>query len=267
MRELFPRVAMRDIGISSNDIEAMVPVYRTAGLAMEAICRLIAIRGSGAIRVLDHLVDLLFDAARAPDDAPVRDVLSQMRKAHVSDLAIVTHYIPEAARRLGAGWENDSLTFLDVTVGSARLSELVAEVGGGWKGDDVAQAGQSTVLIVVPPGEQHTLGVVVLACILRQTGISVCLRFGPSLTELAALLATRHFDGAMVSLGSAEKVESCAVLVKTLHALGKGALPVAVGGAVIDAEEDLKARTGAEIVSNDLDAALALFGVVSKEKT
>lgn len=258
---------MRDIGISSDDIEAAVPVYRTAGLALEAIGRLIAIRGSGADRVLDHLVDLLFDASRAQDDGPVRDALSQMRREHVSDLAIVTQYIPEAARRLGAGWEDDSLSFLDVTVGAARLSELVAEIGGGWKGDDVAKAGQSTVLVVVPPGEQHTLGVVVLACIMRQSGISVCLRFGPSLTELAAIMATRRFNGAMVSLGSTEKVESCAVLVKTLHALGKGALPVALGGAIIGVEDDLEIRTGAELVSNDLDAALTMFGVVTKEKT
>ena len=102
---------------------------------------------------------------------------------------------------------------------------------------------------------------------MRQCGISVCLRFGPSLTELAAIMATRRFNGAMVSLGSTEKVESCAVLVKTLHALGKGALPVALGGAIIGVEDDLEIRTGAELVSNDLDAALTMFGVVTKEKT
>ncbi|NBZ86401.1 cobalamin B12-binding domain-containing protein [Stagnihabitans tardus] len=217
--------------------------------------------------MLDHLVAHLASAACETDSAALTRALDELRRAHVTDMALVSDYIPEAARRLGEGWQNDTLSFLDVTLGTSRLSELLHEVGGDWKGDDAGGAGRPTVLLVVPPGEQHTLGAAVLACRMRQQGVSVCLRIAPGLTELAALIATRGFDGAMVTLANVEKVESCAVLVRALRTLGKGGLPVVVGGAALQAEPGLQGLTGADLATNSLEAALALFGVDATQKT
>lgn len=258
---------MRDIGISSQDIAMVSPETQTLGLALEVIGRLVATRDSGAVRVLDHLVNRLAEAARGPDATALRATLALLRSERITDCAIVSQYIPEAARRLGEGWQADSLSFLDVTMAVAKLAELTRELGNEWRGDDQAGHGQSSVLVVVPPGEQHTLGAMVLACLLRQEGVSVCLRLSPSLTELAALVATRRFSGAMISVGSHDKVEGCAVLVRTLHALGKSDLPVAVGGSILDEARDLLVATGADLVSNRVDEALMLFGIKTTQNT
>lgn len=258
---------MRDIGISPEDVDAAVLVQPASGFALEVIGRLIQSKMSGAARVLDHLVDQLVDAVRDLDARAVQATLGDLRRARVSDEVLVTQYIPEAARRLGEGWNNDSLSFLDVTLGTARLSDLVRDVGDTWHGDDAPGRSDGAVLLLVPPGEQHTLGASVLACQLRLKGVTVNLQLAPSLTDLAALLAMRKFDGALVTVGSHEKVETCAVLVKTLHALSKGSLPVAVGGAVVEEERDLLQNIGAELVSNDLDAALRLFGIRTSQNT
>lgn len=257
---------MRDIGISPEDAAPMQQSRCTAGFALEVIGRLIELRQRGAARVLDHLVDHLATAACRIEPGALDGALAELRRAHVSDLSLVNDYIPEAARRLGRGWEEDTLSFMDVTLGVSRLAELLQAIGA-WHGDDVVVKGQPSVLLVLPPGEQHTLGAAVLACRMRQVGISVCLRIAPNLSDLAALVATRGFAGAMVSLGNEERAENCGVLVRALQTLGKGQLRVAVGGCVIEACPDLTATTGADIVTNDLCRALALFGVEIEQRT
>lgn len=255
---------MRDVGSRSEEVQDLRPVGCSEGLVFEEIDRLVAHRKLGAACVLDHLVEVLALAACRMDAAALPEAVSALRHARVTDMALICDYIPEAARRLGQGWQDDTLSFLDVTMGVSRLHELLREVGGTWKGDDAQVAGRPTVLLVVPPGEQHTLGATVLACLMRHHGVSVCLRLAPGLTELAALVATRGFEGAMVTLGNTDRVESCAVLVR---ALGKGGLPVVVGGSALDMEPDLQALTGADLATNSLEAALALFGVVEAQKT
>lgn len=258
---------MRDSGLVQEDMEPVAQACSTAGLAFEAIVRLVAKRSTGAARVQDQLVVELMDASHAADGAAVTRALAQMRRVGVGDEAIVTQYIPEAARRLGRAWEDDSLSFLQVTVGTARLGQAVEEIGCDWLNDEADRPGQASVLLLVPPGEQHILGVTVLACVMRQDDISICLRFAPSVQELATLLATRRFDGVMITLGSTERIESCAMMVKALHALGHGALRVAVGGSIVGNEPDLAERTGAELVSSDLGVVLAHFGLKMKQKT
>ncbi len=257
---------MRDAGHSPEDITAERVARPAASLAVEVVTRLLAARESGAVRVLDHLVDRLATAACQPG-AALDQAVGALRQAHVTDLALIADYIPEAARRLGQGWQEDTRSFMDVTMGTSRLADLLHEVGGDWKGDGVPVAGRPSVLLVVPPGEQHTLGAGVLACRMRYFGVSVCVRVAPALTDLAALVATRGFCGAMITLANVEKVESCALLVRSLRALGKGDLPIAVGGAALCETPDLLALTGADLATNVLEEALALFEVDTKQKT
>lgn len=258
---------MRDVGSSPEDITADRGTRSVAGLALEAINRLIATRTSGAFGVRDHLVDQLVNAASGPDPQGLAEAVGLLRKAHVSDVALIADYIPEAARRLGEGWQEDTRSFVDVTLGVARLSDLLRDVAGDWKGDEAPVTGRPSVLLIVPPAEQHTLGASVLACRMRRLGISVCLRVAPALTELAGLVATRGFCGVMITLANAEKVEGCALLVRSLRALGKGDLAVAVGGAALGDLPDLLTLTGADLATNDLEEALALFGVKTEQKT
>jgi methylmalonyl-CoA mutase cobalamin-binding subunit len=266
LRELSLRVVMRDVGTICEDTTVERPTRCTEGLAFEVIHRLIASRKSGALRVLDHLVDQLASAACGPDPA-LAGAVEQLRQAHVTDFALVCDYIPEAARRLGEGWQDDTRSFMDVTMGVARLTDLLREVGGEWKGDDAEVAGRPSVLLIVPHGEQHTLGASVLACRMRHLGVSVCLRIGPALSDLATLVATRGFVGAMVTLSHREKAESCAVLVRALRTLGKGGLPVALGGAAVEDTPNLMDLTGADLVTNVLEEALAHFNVKAEQKT
>ncbi|MBD3763490.1 MAG: hypothetical protein IE927_01820 [Rhodobacterales bacterium] len=183
------------------------------------------------------------------------------RAARISDVQIVDGYIPEAARRLGLDWEADRISFTDVTVGAARLSGLLHGMGLDCTADDARPNGQDTLLLIVPHGEQHTLGAAILAGQLRRMGISVCFRLGPSLSDLAGLTAARHFKGALISIGSQDRINTCSMLVRTLHTLSKGTLRVVVGGVIVGSGSPDLLALGADAVTNEIEGALAVFGL------
>jgi methylmalonyl-CoA mutase cobalamin-binding subunit len=114
-----------------------------------------------------------------------------------------------------------------------------------------AEGDSATVLLVLPKGEQHSLGAMVLAGQLRRQGISVQLQIGADPTGLRALAAERRFDCAMLSVACEERLVLCAKLVKSLKDGSGGRLWVAVGGAVLDRSLDIQRLTGADVVTND----------------
>jgi MerR family transcriptional regulator, light-induced transcriptional regulator len=117
------------------------------------------------------------------------------------------------------------------------------------------------VLVVVPAGEQHTLGGLTVAWQLRRRGVSVCLQIGPNIDALRALVANRRFNGAFVSIGSSRRLSDLPDLIAAMKSCEKHSLMVAVGGAVAEMEHELVARSGADIVTCDLDEALGIMGV------
>jgi methylmalonyl-CoA mutase cobalamin-binding subunit len=256
---------MRDNGSGGDEGRGCSSVY--VDLALEAIERLAAKRlvGVGVLRTA--YLDRMLEVVVSHDPSPVEVMISEFRRAHIPSEQIADHYIPEAARRLGVDWLEDRASFAQVTIGAARLQDLLHAIQSDWTADSSDPVNQSAVLMIVPPAEQHTLGAMVAASMLRRRGISVCIRIAPGLSDLAALMANRRFDAAFVSVGGTDKVEMCVKLVKTLSQLGSGGLRIAVGGCVNDACEGPLSEVGADMVTNDVSAVVAAFGLVGREKT
>ncbi len=255
---------MRDVGNGSDG-----DGYSSGGvlnLALEVIGRLAAQRVCGEVALQDALLSRLVDTVTSSDPQAMEAMSDAFRLAKISPARIADGYIPEAARRLGVAWEDDTASFADVTIGVARLQAMLRDVGFGWVADDNGLSGSGMVLMLVPPGEQHTLGAMVATGWLRRRGISVCLRISPTPAELASLLTSRRFDGAFVSIGSADRVEISVKLIKTLHALSKGTLRVAVGGAAVEVGREVLSMTDADIVTNDLEEAISMMGLTDRKR-
>ena len=52
-----------------------------------------------------------------------------MVAAGVSTADVAEDYVAQAARRLGEAWVDDTLSFSEVTIGAARLQEIVRSLG------------------------------------------------------------------------------------------------------------------------------------------
>lgn len=181
-----------------------------------------------------------------------------LRRARISDADLADVYFPAVARELGCAWAEDRLPFAEVSIATARMQAMLRQFGRDWTSNQLAGTGGAAVLLVLPEGEQHSLGAMVLAGQLRRQGISVQVQIGADAGALRALAAARWFDCAMVSVACEERLALCAKLVKSLKDGSRGRLWVAVGGAVLDRASDVRSVTGADIATNN--ARLVLEG-------
>lgn len=230
------------------------------GLALEVIERL-ARRHCGVAELQQDVLDRLIGLTISPGPAAAGEILGCLREARILPEQALTDYIPAIARALGRGWEEDEFSFAQVTIGSARLQGLLHHIQGDMRADSMAVGGSKAVLVVVPPGEQHTLGAMVLAALLRRRGISVSIQIAPALSDLSRLLATRQFDAALVSIASTEKVEIAAKTVKSLKNMSKGRLLVAAGGPGCVQMADALVSSGVDLITDDIDVVVANFGL------
>ena len=211
--------------------------------------------------VREPVVSGLITAALSGKKDAFADLLRELKRARVSAAALADIYIPEAARRMGDAWQDDQMSWLDVSIGVGRMQSLLREIGTAWAADQAGDTGHGTVLLIVPEREQHTLGPMVAMGQLRRFGVSVCLRIAPSSNELRSLMASRQFDGVLISIATKDKLDTVTKTVQFIKTSATKPMPIVVGGAVTTKVEDLAACTGADLASNDICAALEALGL------
>lgn len=118
--------------------------------------------------VLDRLTaDLLRVVLRAEHDAE-RHVDEVLRLGLTAETVCLDVFTP-VARRLGVMWEEDTCTFVDVTLGVSRLQSLTHRLGARFsRSAEPGSAGR--ILLGTCPGEQHAFGVTMVAEFLRRDG-------------------------------------------------------------------------------------------------
>ena len=231
-------------------------------LAVKIVAKLAARDLQPAPVFIDAVVQRLTEAVSADNHSMIESLKPEFKRLRISPAMLADIYIPEAARRLGKAWEDDTLTFAGVTIGTVRLQSILRDISTDWAADASKLAqGTGAVLLLLPEKEHHTLGPLVLTGQLRRRGVSVCLQLATEGREWRSVLQRRHFDGVIISVGWEGKVAACAQLVGTIKAMTKGKMPVAVGGAVLTRSDDMLGCVGADIVTNDLDNVLNIFGL------
>jgi len=226
------------------------------------VVSLLADRSAKTVSELrETLVSELIAAATSGTKEAFSTLLAEMRRSRISLAALADIYIPEAARRLGQAWQDDQLSWMDVSIGAGRMQSLLREIGLAWSADQADDTGNGTVMLIVPDREQHTLGPMVAMGQMRRYGISVCLRIAPNNSELRTIVASRKFDGIFISVSTKDKFDDVRKTVQFLKSVMKPACPIIVGGAVMSKVENLAALTGGDYSSNDIGAALEVIGL------
>jgi methanogenic corrinoid protein MtbC1 len=234
-----------------------------AALARAVVARLLT-RDGAPVRLADDATVVSISSALLDlDPARMTALRQDLRRARISDADLVDCYFPEVARHLGSAWAGDDAAFTDVTIGVARMQAMLREVGRDWTSNLAAEQASATVLIVLPEGEQHSFGAVLLAGQLRRQGISVRLEVGTQTAGLRRLVEGRFFDCAMISVACEEKLDQCKGVVSALKGGSGGRLWVAVGGPILDRPIDVRSRTGADIAT--CDPLLALQGALAEQ--
>ncbi len=203
--------------------------------------------------IVDHVIQaVLSKTAFHPDD-----MLSELYGHRLSTDAVIDIYIPATARGLGDKWMTDEVDFASVTVGSMRLQALLS-VASAENMDFVRPLDNTlSALIVVPLGEQHTLGAFVLAAQLRRFGAQIDMSFCETSPELSSRLAVDPPDILMFTASCRATLETVAHLVLDICNLLPNAPKFALGGSFAESDEKAKDISGVDMVTRHARDALA----------
>lgn len=226
---------------------------RVLSVVASRICR-----ANGAVDEEVNCLDLLTRAVIASPEA-FKQALVRVRRLHgVSDEEIVDSYIPAVAWRLGTDWMESRTSFVDVTIGTARLIAAVRELTADWRADQTSPCRAPAMLLIVPESEQHRLGALIAASRFRRAGVSVRLLIGCSNAEIAAVAGNGGYDMVGFSVATRSGLEATRRLIQMLRTAGSVQVPIVVGGAVAIPAEDVRALTGADHVVADPEEAVRL---------
>ncbi len=231
---------------------------RVSELAARAL-ELLATRRSSHLVAKARWVSALRAAVIGTDPEARDGVVADMLDAGVTADEMCDLYVPAVARQLGVEWENDVLSFADVSIGTARLQSLLRDIAL----DPAQDPGERTceAMIMVLANRHHSLGAMVLTGQLRRLGASVRLVLGRSDADIGQIAAESGFDVVMISVAMAEELGGVKRMVTDLRDLTNGKVPIVVGGGVMQiGEAAVRAATGADHATNDALVALKLIG-------
>lgn len=208
----------------------------------------------------NDVVNRLCEVSLLPDAAARIDFVKRLQSQGRSAQEITDVYIPAAARRMGARWSEDRMSFVEVTIGTARLQSLLRELGPEWRGDLMLHAQERSALMIVPMGCYHTLGAMVAMGQMRRMGLSVRLALGLDAPATVALVQSRRFDMVMLSVSSGACLDLVRSYVSGVRCARVPPVPVVIGGSVLFDHADICRLTGTDHATQDVAEAVALCG-------
>lgn len=197
---------------------------------------------------IDEFVRLLL----ADDLEVAYAYIDSVRVRGVTLSAVHLELLAPAARMLGEMWEEDSVSFADVTVALCRLHDVMRNLSASRPpATDTLPQGRRALLVPIP-GEQHTFGLLMVADFFRRAGWDVWTDAVPTSSELVSLVRHEWFTMIGLSVGCESHLEGVA---STIHALRRAArnrsLGVMVGGSLIAKHPELAIQVGADATGKD----------------
>lgn len=196
----------------------------------------------------DRFLQLLL--GRHSDDALVGFLTAFLEDGHPVE-AVYVDLLAPAARELGVMWEEDSCNFAEVTLACCQMQRIIRRMTRR-RAFETSDHTRGRVLVEAPADAQHTLGAIVVAEILSQTGWSVVLGqpFDPVPdVEGVSLVA--------YSLARTDQWEAARDRIAALRRLVPG-VEVIVGGQAFLSQPTLVSRVGADGWAEDGRALKAM---------
>ncbi len=212
--------------------------------------------GQSSQIVLECLQDRLFRASYCQDPTVFLTLLKEVKRLDNSNFPLTLTSIQIIARRLGAAWMDDAISFSDVTVGCARLQLAVRQTPDTLRCKTVNYGGvQRACLILVRKGVQHTLGALVLAKQLRQAGQRVVVELQADEDVLKKLSNQEQFDVIMISASDGECRNELRSTVNKCRQFWSSS-NIVVGGSIVEFNKDIVCSVNADHATNEWQEAL-----------
>lgn len=243
VRRSFPESALTVLAqeVVRRVAENLAPPALTAALAPEP-------------RPATAEIEALAMALCSPDREAAVARIEEARRRGASHDALCRAWLAEAARLLGAWWEEDRVSFYQVTIAAGRIYAILRILR--LQHAQTLPHGPRRAVFAPVPGEDHTLGISIAADMARNLGWDIELLLGRDHDGLIAELTRRDTALIGLSAGSKRALPALIQLIVALRISNPGAR-ILVCGQIARANIGLVGITGADAVSPDLDTALA----------
>ncbi len=204
--------------------------------------------GQAHVRELVRLVLL-------PEDLSARAFVESLRVRGVPVAMLFSDLIGPASRYLGDLWCEDVSTFSDVTVGVGRLQQILRDIGPAMPARPSPVTPARRILLLPAPGDQHSLGLLMVAEYFRSAGWDVSGGPQPNL-DAAAAVRRDWFDVVGFSLAVEVHLPRLGPAIAAVRkASVNPKIGVLVGGPMFLSHPGLADEVGADAVA--VDGALA----------
>jgi methanogenic corrinoid protein MtbC1 len=165
---------------------------------------------------------------------------------------ILLQLMAPAARELGERWLHDSSSFVEVTLGVARMHRILREFDGVpermW-----SQTGLNCHALLLPvPGEQHTFGLRLVQEFLLRESWTVTNKAMERVQDLASHVASHFYDVVGLSLSGETLIEAMRSSIATIRVKSQNRhVKVIVGGHIFVERPNLAKTIGADAYAED----------------
>ncbi|MEL6967207.1 MAG: cobalamin-dependent protein [Pseudomonadota bacterium] len=164
-----------------------------------------------------------------------------------------------AAETFGLRWQDDDLSFSEVTVAMAVLHSLLHRYASGLANETTPSVDGARLMLAPYPGENHVFGVSIVQEFFRADGWDVTIAMAESGAALARKVREAHFDVIGLSLAHESQLAALRQLIVSIRAssLNKQ-VRLLVGGPLVRSAPDSVQSLPVEGIALDARAGLAL---------
>ncbi|HIJ62019.1 MAG TPA: cobalamin B12-binding domain-containing protein [Rhodospirillaceae bacterium] len=207
-------------------------------------------------------------------DEPVSKLIDQIQTLVTrgsSLYAIYLNLLAPVARRLGELWEEDNITFIDITIAVSRLHLVIRNISRNNAEHNIQSSEASSIYLVPAPGEQHTFGLLMVEEFFYLAGWHVLSNHNATEEIILKTLAEQHLDIIGFSVNSSEHVDPLLDLIRKLDKISVNPrIAVLLGGGLFLAQPDYANKfKGATVVRDGVsavDIAEALMSAGSRRE-
>lgn len=229
-------------------------------LASDIVRRLARAAPRGAMidasDISEESVAAFCDALIQPEPDAALQFIEARRAEGVTRQGVYLGYVSVAARRLGEGWEQDRLSFLDVTYGTGHLYALMRALRAERPPARQKVDTRKSALFATVPGEDHGIGITVAANLFRDEGWDIDLHTDTGHDALITHVETRQTEIIGLSLSTERRLDALVRLVVAMRMVMPHAIiGVAPGGDLDPAR--VRALVDIDLVFADAQSACA----------
>ncbi len=204
----------------------------------------------------DEDVDLFVRAVRGADDDQAVNFVRAAVADGASIEAVYLDLLAPTARKLGALWDTDECDFVEVTLAMGRLQRMLRDLSQVFLSDAGRTEVVGSVLLTCVPGEQHTLGIIMVGEFLLRDGWRVLVGAPWTESDLLSMVGTEWYDVIGFSVGCESRLAVLKREIRRLRSASRNPhVRIMVGGKVFSDDSEMVERVGADAAASDARVA------------